>query len=264
MGGRMRCGSGGLQVGALVSGKVHDGPLVGQALRQLLARTEITETKALVAVSDAMATFRILNLPATATDQDVTALVAKQLPLDPEKLATRWIDLAARDAHRTVYAVAWDRAMLNNLVDAVKAAGLEPVAAELKSVCVARTTPQASCIVVDLAAEPVEIVLVDRWVPQLWHRVQTATPAGDDLAEALAIPIRSVLRFYRRENGQDLALAAPVLISGEQSLSAQFLDRLSGLVEHPVLFLPAIPRVPPDVRHATYLTCLGLLMRRGA
>lgn len=262
IGGPMRCGSGGFQVGALVAGNVQDAQAVGQALKQLIARTEITETRALVAVSDAVATVRLLNLPLDATDPDVTAMVAKELPLDPEKLATRWVDLPGRDGQRTVYAAAWDRTLLKGLVDSVKAAGLEPVAAELKSVCVARTTPEDSSIVVDLTAEPAEIILIDRWVPQLWYRLQSGPQATDDAAGALAVPIRSVLRFYRRHHGHDLAAVSPVFISAEQELSGPTLDRLAMLLEHPVRTLPAIPRVPPDVRYATYLTCLGLMMRR--
>jgi hypothetical protein len=39
---------------------------------------------------------------------------------------------------------------------------------------------------------------------------------------------------------------------------------LAGLVGQPVRMLPAPARVPAHVRHATYLTCLGLIMRRTA
>ena len=48
----MRCGSGGTPAGSLVDGKVLDVSAVGSALRQLLARTEIEETRALVAASE--------------------------------------------------------------------------------------------------------------------------------------------------------------------------------------------------------------------
>jgi hypothetical protein len=39
---------------------------------------------------------------------------------------------------------------------------------------------------------------------------------------------------------------------------------LSQQLEHPVLPLPVPARVPQEIRFATYLTCLGLLMRRSA
>ena len=39
---------------------------------------------------------------------------------------------------------------------------------------------------------------------------------------------------------------------------------LAELVGQPVQALPVPARVPPHVRHSTYLACLGLLMRRGS
>lgn len=262
MGGPMQCGSGAVhQAPTGATGK--DPRSVATALKQLLARTEIIESRALVAVSDAVATFRILRLPKTATDQDVTALVSKELPLDPEKLATRWFDLSPRDDERVVYAAAWDRDLVKEAADAVRMAGLEPVVVELKSVCVARVTPVGSCIVIDLTSEPVEIFLTHRYAPQVWHSVPAGAPVADNLARAVAAPVRSVLRFYRRQNGQDLPASSPILLSGEQALPVSALDELAALVDHPVQLLPPPPRIPSGVRHAAYLTCLGLLMRRG-
>jgi hypothetical protein len=37
---------------------------------------------------------------------------------------------------------------------------------------------------------------------------------------------------------------------------------LSEMLEHPVLELPIPARIPPELRYTTYLTCLGLIMRR--
>lgn len=258
----MRCGSGSLPATAMAAGKIGDQNGVAQALKQLVARTEITETKALVSVSDSVATFRILQLPAATPDQEVTAIVAKELPLDPERLATRWQDVGSRDEHRTVYAAAWDRGQVKQVTEAVRLAGLEAVAVELKSACIARATAVASCIVVDLTSDPVEIILIDRHVPQVWLSVSADATVADDVAQLLAPPLRSVLRFYRRRNGHDLPPTSPVLLSGEQALPAQALERLAEQAEHPVMPMPLPARVPANVRHATYLTCLGLLMRR--
>src|ERR1700682_2376598 len=99
----MRCGSGGTPAGSLVDGKVVDASAVGSALRQLLARTEIENTQAFIAASDAVATFRVLKLPLASSDQDVDGAVARELPLDPERMATRWIDVSWTENHRLVF-----------------------------------------------------------------------------------------------------------------------------------------------------------------
>jgi hypothetical protein len=262
MGGPMRCGSGGSPAGAVVGGKVMDPGAVATALRQLLARTDITETRAVIAASDSMATFRVLRFPRATTDQAVDSAVAKELPLDPERMATRWVELDSTDDHRAIYAVAWDRSLVKNLTDAAKGAGLEVAAVDLKSACVARAVAAPACVVLDMASNPVDIVLIDGHVPQIRHSFELNVPAGDDIVPALAAPLQTVLRFYKRRRDTVFGSMAPILISGEQMLPSQVVSQLSEIVGQPVESLPCPPRVPAEVRHMTYLTCLGLIMRR--
>jgi len=258
----MRCGSAGLPTGAMDRGKIKDPNAIAQALKQLLARTEITETRALVAASDAVATFRVLDLPPAATEKEVAAAIARDLPLDPERMATTWLDLATTVNHRTVYAAAWDRSMVKDVTDSIRLAGLDATVVDLKSACIARAVSEPSCVVLDLSADPVEIILIDGRVPQLWHTFDLKVSLGEDVAPALAPPLRSVLRFYRRRQDTSFGPSSPILISGDQVLPVQVINRLAELVDQPVLALPAPARVPPHVRHTTYLTCLGLIMRR--
>lgn len=263
MGGPMRCGSGGTPDGAIVGGKVRDPGAVATALRQLLARTEITLTRALIAASDGIATFRVLRFPRTFGDHEVDSAVAKALPLDPERMRIRWVDLAEAPEDRLIYAAAWDRALVRSITEAAQAAGIEATAVDFKSSCVARAVSEPSCVVLDMNSDPVEIFLIDDHVPCLWHSFELKVPISDDLAPALAAPLQTVLRFYKRRRDTDFGSRSPILITGEQVLPAQVATKLSELVEHPVGSLPYPPRVSTDVR-PTYLTCLGLLMRRSS
>ena len=262
LGGPMRCGSGGTPSGSLVDGKVLDPNGVGSALRQLLARTEIEETRALIAASDAVATFRVLRLPSSPSDQDVDAAVARELPLDPERMATRWLDLNTGPNGRLVYAVSWDRSLIKNITDAARFAGLDPIAVDLKSACVARAVAEPACVVLDMASNPTEIILIDGHIPQVWHSFRLDVAVGEDVVPALTGPLRTVLRFYKRRRDTEFESTAPIIVAGEQVLSSWATTALSRQLEHPVVPLGIPVRVPPDVRFATYLTCLGLLMRR--
>jgi hypothetical protein len=265
MGGQMRCGSATLPDGASKGGKVADPAAVARTLKPLLARIEITQTRAFVAASDSVATFRILRLPIASTPRDVDAAIARELPFDPQRTATRWLDLAVTQTQpRVVYAVAWDRALVKNITEAMKLAGVDPVVVELKSASVARTVPVAGCVVLDLSSDPAEIILIDDHVPQIWHSFTLQDSVGNASATVLGAPLRSVLRFYRRQTNGDFGRGTPVFISSEQSLPAQTLTELSELTGQPVFLLPVSPRVPPNVRHSTFLTCLGLLMRRSS
>ena len=260
----MRCGSGGTPIGSLVDGRVLDTYAVGSALRQLLARTDIEETQALIAASDSVASFRVLKLPRDSSDQDIDAAVARELPLDPERMSTRWLDVSSGPHHRLVYALAWDRSLIKAITDAAKVAGLDTIAVDLKSACMARAVADAACVVVDMDSTPAEIVLIDGHVPQVWHSFQVNVAAGEDVGPALAGPLRTVLRFYERRRDTEFDPAAPILIAGEQVLSARATSALNREFAHPVVALPLPARVPSEVRFTNYLTCLGLLMRRTA
>lgn len=264
IGAPIRCGSGGTPSGSLIDGKVVDVNAVGSALRQLLARTEIEETRALIAASDAVATFRVLKLSPDATDQDVDAVVARELVLDPERMSTQWLDVTASQDDRLVYAVSWDRSLVKNITDAARFAGLDPIAVDMKSACVARAATEPACVVLDLASNPAEIVLIDRQVPQVWHSFRLDVEVGDDIGPALTGPLRTVLRFYKRRRDTEFESTAPILIVSEQVLSSRTMATLSQQLEHPVVPFPIPARVPAETRFATYLTCLGLLMRRTA
>lgn len=264
LGGPMRCGSGGTPTGSLVDGRVLDPAAVGGALRQLLARTEIIESRALITASDALATFRVIRLPQSASEQNVSAAVARELPLDPQRMSIRWVDVPTEEDERRIYAVAWDRALINNVSEAARIAGLDPAAVDLRSACVARTAPESACVVVDLMSDPAEIVLIDRNLAQVWHSFRLALNPGEDVATALTGPLKSVLRFYKRHRDASFDTAAPILINAEQSLPSASAFALNHAVGHPVTQLPPPRRVPSDVRYATYLACIGLLMRRNA
>lgn len=260
----MRCGSAALVNGATREGKITDAAGVGRTLKALLARTEITQTRAMVAVGDAMGTFRVLRIPPSATRKEVDAAIARELPFDPARTATRWFDLPTAPDTKLVYAVAWERALLKNVVEAVRQAGVEPTVVELKSASIARAAPTEACIVIDLCSAPADLILVDRHLARVWHSVLVPEPLGKEAAATLARAARSMLRFYRRLPDAEFGELAPLFVSSDQVLPADTLAELGSLVSQPVHALPAPARVPGEVRHSTYLACLGLLMRRAS
>jgi hypothetical protein len=258
----MRCGSGGTPPGSLVGGKIVDAGGVAAALQQLLARAEINGTRAHIAIGDSVATFKVFKVPAATTDNEIDALTAKEFPLDPDRMASRWIEVNRDAQHRVIYAAVWDRSYVRTVMDVAKGAGLDAIAVELKSASIARTLSEPSCVVVDISSDPVEILLVDDHVPQVWHSFQLGIPIGDDIAPALVGPLRQVLRFYERRRTSTFGPGSPILFSAEQVIPEQVTTYLSARLGHPVRPLAIPPRVPTDVRHGAYLACLGLIMRR--
>jgi hypothetical protein len=256
----MRCGEAAIPQGTLEGGRIIDAATLGQALRQLLARTGVTTTRALIAASDTIASFRVLTLPKSTTDAEVDEAVRSRLPLGSSQMAMRHLEVLKGRDQRTLYATVWDRGQVQLIADTARHAGLEPLVVDLKSLCVARAVPLGSCLVLDLSGEPAEAVLIDERVPRVWHTFKIES--SGDVAASMATGLKPVLGFYRNSASSTFGPDSPILVRADQQLPSQVLVRLERLTGHTVGPLPQPHRIQPEVRFGSFLTCIGLVMRR--
>ena len=255
----MRCGEAAAPPGSIVGGRVIDQAAVAQTLRTLIARTEITTPRALVAVSDAIASFRLLTFPDAANRSAIDRALGEQFDLGSDRMARRHVTVRRRGGEQMVFAVTWERAQVEAAAGAARMAGLEPAVVDLKSLCVARPLVVDACLFVDLSTDPCEVLVIDERLPRIWHTFKLEP--GADPAPGIARGLRSALELQRRLGaGAD----APIVVRADQELPSSFSDRLESLTGHPVEGLSQPLRSDPDVRYGPYLTCLGLIMRRKA
>jgi hypothetical protein len=260
----MRCGEMAAPPGAVEGGRVLNEAALGQALRQLIARSEITTSRALIAASDAIASFRVFTFAATATPPEIDAEVKRQLNLGSDRMALRHLEVLSGRGERTVFAAVWDRRQVEAIASAARLGGLEPAVVDLKSLCLARAISVDSCLLLDLSADPCEVVLIDERVPRVWHHFKLES--GGDIALAIGNALKPVLGTHARSAGAASGFGpqSPILVRSDQALPSLLTSRLEQLTGRPVEGLPQPLRIDADVRYGPYLTCLGLVMRRGA
>ena len=261
-GGPMRSGEAAVPAGAMEGGRVLDSAALGVALRHLIARAEITTTRALIAASDTIASFRVLTFPKASTESEIDAAIRTQLNLGSERMSSRHVEVLAGRDERTIFAAVWDRGQVQAIAHAAKQAGLEPAVVDLKSLCVARALPEVSCILLDMSVDPCEAILIDERIPRVWHTFKLES--GGDLAFVLAAGLKPMLGFHKRSGAAGFGPHSPILVRSDQPLPSLMFGRLEQLTGHPVQPLPQPQRVDPDVRYSPFLACLGLVMRRSA
>lgn len=225
----------------------------------LLARTGITINRALLAASDAIASFRVIGFGQGMSDSDIDAVIKGQLPAPSDRMAHRRKDVLTARKGRTVYAVVWDRGQVQKMAQAARLAGVEPAAVELKSLCLARAVNTSACLLLDLSSQSAEALLIQEGVPRVWHEFDIASDG--DLAGELMAGLRPLLAF-NKQSGGGLPADAPIYVRSEQTLASKVASQLANAAGHPVEPVPPPPRIEPDVRFNTYLTCIGLVMRR--
>src|ERR1700686_5743792 len=103
-GGPMRCGEAAPPPGAFEGGRVLDPAALGQAIRLLLARSEISATRALIAASDVIASFRVLSFPKGTPDAEIDAAGKVQLNMGSDRMAVRHIEVPGERDERTIFA----------------------------------------------------------------------------------------------------------------------------------------------------------------
>jgi hypothetical protein len=256
----MRCGELGVPEGAIEGGRIIDPAAVGNTLRQLLARTDITTSRALIAASDVIASFRVLTFPDDTGEEAIDAVVKSQLPATDQRLALRRIEVLTAHPGRTVYAAVWDRTQVKAIAECARNGGVEPAVIDLKSLCIARAVPLSSCIVLDMSDEPHEILLIDAHIPRVWHSIPP--DFGSDLVTGLATGLKPVLGFYRQVSGDAFPADSPIVIRSDEPPAADMAARLAEVCGRPVEALPRPARIDPDLRFGSYLPCVGLVMRR--
>jgi len=261
-GGPMRSGEAAAPAGSLEDGRVRDPIALGQALRSLIARTEVTATRALVAVSDSLASFRVLTFPKGVTPAEIEAAVVRQLNLGSDRMSHQHLEVLPGRDERTVFATVWDRGHIQAIASAIRQAGVEPAVVDLKSLCVARALIQDSCIFLDMSVDPCEAVLIDERVPRIAHAFKVES--GGDLALAVANGLRPVLGFQRRSGATGFGPTSPVVVRSDHPLPSILTARIEQLTGHQVNPLAEPQRIDPDIRYGPFLTCLGLVVRRSA
>jgi hypothetical protein len=261
-GGPMRCGEAASAAGVLEGGRVLDPAALGQALRQLVARSEIISTRALIAASDTIASFRVLTFPKETSATEISIAVKGHVSATSDRMSVRHLEVLTGREERTVFATMWDRSQVQAIETAVRQAGLEPVAVDLKSLCVARALSEDSCIVLDMSVAPYEAILIADRIPRVWHTFKVES--GGDLALSVMNGLKPVLEFQRRMGSSSFGPESPILVRADQSLPSLLTGRMEQITGRQVLPLPQPPRVDPDIRYAPYFTCLGLIMRRSA
>jgi hypothetical protein len=258
----MRCGEAAAPERSIEGGRILDPAAAGQALRQLLARSDISANRALIAASDDVASFRVLTFPLGVTDTEIDTVVRSQVPLHSDRLARRYVEVLPGRPERTIFATVWDRSQVRAITETARHAGLEPAVVDLKSLCVARAIPMPSCVFLDLSSDPFEVVLIDDHLPRVRHAFKIGE--NGDLPAELARGVKPVLGYYRSSASTVFGPESPILVRSDQALPSLMASRLDALTGHPVVPMPQPARIDPEVRFGPFLTCIGLAMRRRA
>ena len=188
-----------LPEGALVDGMPT--PLLSTAVRSALEAGAFATTRARVAIGETGTAFRDFHLPALPAGELSSAVLfegRRQVPMEAADVYFAWH--AARD--RTGYAVhlvAARRAMIDAVVDAVTAAGLQVERMDLKPLALARGMAATDGLLLEWGAADATLVLMVRGRPRFFRTFLLDAPPEDEEAQLdeLAFSVNALIKFMR-------------------------------------------------------------------
>jgi hypothetical protein len=235
--------------GCFVGGRPVDTGGLEDLLRGIFAELGVESGAALIAVHDENTTTRRLSTPLPAKHNAVVSELRRDLPVPTDATSIHWLDASARGT-KSVFAVVSDSGVVRSLAQAVKGAGMTPLAVDLRSLCLARALGETEVAILDVAKGQGQIAFFEGGLPQLSHSFTRTR---------MAAAVRTAVQYYRRrypESG-----IAKVVFTGDEPLER---DTISVLHQEFGANVEPAARpswVPQEVPLPDYLVCAGLMMR---
>ena len=181
-----------LPEGTIIKGRVVKEDLLVAAIRKSISATAKgrVKTRMVVAcVPESESFIRIIKLPVVPEDeldQAVKWESGQHIPLSSDQVYLDWQKVGGRDQQLEVLVAASPRKLVDSYVNALRKAGLVPIACEVESAATTRSlireNDQACYLIVDIGICKTSLIIYDRQSLQFTSSVE---PAGEDFTASL-------------------------------------------------------------------------------
>lgn len=253
----------------LVSGGVIADPLaLGKIIDEMFHQHNLNRTRVVSSVPGLRAIPRLLSLPkvqASMLDATISREAKREMPVSLDNLYLSWQSLPSEGDQQRIYLLGVPKEMIDAQVRMFEAAGIRPLAMDLKPLALVRAVGREQMIIINLERDMLDIVLVANWVPVIMRTFSLdsqAMPIQERINHTLT-DLNQTLRFYNDAHREAPILATtPIYACGrvfqEQEPFVYLRDAAGRPVERPLSPLPC----PPDLPIASFLTNLGLAMKK--
>ena len=254
----------------LPEGALSDGiptPLLTATIRGAVELGGFTSTHARVAIPETGTAFRDFRLPALRNSELSRAVMfegRRQVPMAAADVYFAWHAVRDADGY-AVYLVAARREMIDALLSAVGAAGLQVDRMDLKPLALARGMGVADGLLLEWGAADATLVLMAQGRPRFFRTFLLDAPADDVDAqlEELALSLNALVKFIRGAASDiPVTSATPLFLGGRFSFLPDGVQRAEQRFDFRVT-LPA-PRftVPPGFPLEAHFAGIGMIQQR--
>jgi len=259
-----------LEPGLVRDGMVIDQEGVAGRIRKTWGAEGIDTRKVIVGISGINCLYRTLTLPSlprNLLDEAVRREAGRALGIPLDQVYVSWQELPGAPPDAThIYIAAAAKTTVDSLVRTLKAAGLNPYMMDIGPLALARTTSEASALIVDLQETSVDIVVKVGNMPGV---VRTVSLPRSEKPEQTAATVRQEIEravtFYNSAYmDAPLPDEAPLLLSGQLGQRDDLWDQLRGRRDRRVeALVPPVDNVEGFLP-TEYATCVGLVLKESS
>lgn len=263
-----RWGSTPLPEGLIEDGGVTDPPALGRVLDALFGEQNLDRKRAITSLSGMRSIPRLLTLPklqASLMEEAISREARKEMPISPESLYLSWQSMPADETQQRIYVLGVPRDLVDSHIQALLAAQVTPYVMDLKPLALIRAVGRPEAIIANLEQDMLDIVLVRDYVPAIMRTFglrQEGLDASGKI-ERLLGELAQTIRFYN-DSHHDAPIHAetPVYLTGRLLDAPEVADLVRGALDRAVERPPSPLPAPESLPVASYLTNLGLALKK--
>lgn len=252
--------------GMVDDGVIQDSAAAGLVLRESTDFPGSNRMRVVIALPAQRTVVRQLELPALSGrqfDELAEREIRREMPMLAENAHVSWKRTTEGGGKAQIFVVGIARDVLESHVAAIRAARLDPTAADLRIIAAARAAGEADCIIANVEEDEIELGIFRGGVPAVLRFVAMSAPIsepawGEQLAEELA----RTLKFYRDSHRDDDVIQdLPISIVGGAAREAIMVSQIAASTGHQIAMPPLRIALTPEEQTVRFAANVGLAMK---
>ncbi len=253
----------------LVTGGVINDPLeMGRIVDETFRANDLDRRRVISSIVGLRAIPRLLTMPklqASMLEAAISREAKKEMPVSLENLYLSWQSLPPEGDQQRIYLLGVPRELVDVQVRMLEAAGIQPVAMDLKPLALVRAVGQDQAVIINLEASMLDIILVVEGLPAIMRTFGLEQSQGtmEQRIERLLTELNQTMRFYNDSHrNATIRPNTPIYVSGRSVSQPEVLAYLRHVSDRPVEQPPAPMPCPDDLPILDYFTNLGLALKQ--
>lgn len=253
-----------LEPGLVEEGLLVQPQKVGEAIGQLFRTEKLPRGKVITCLSGARALSHTITLPKmepTLLRNAVMYQAKREMPVPIEELVMAWQVVDSSERHQEIFVVGVPRDVMQAHLDALKQAGINPSAVDLKPLALARAVNRPTAVIGNLEADSIDILYMLDDVPLLMRSIaisEVGVPTTE-LRDRLVEELERTIRYYNDTNREHpVGPNTPIFLTGGVGDFLSLASALYGRLEYTLEPLSPPLRCPEGMPVEQFAVNIGL------